>query len=174
MSGDTAQVTNYQLANMFNNEKAYNFVSPGTGYGYIDFPIYGIRVIILNAFSSEVDKGLNVNYGSAQTSWFNDVAMNLPTGYKAILFGHYYSSEFLSDIQNTSDIIAYIHGHNHTDQSTTINGINVIGCNWGCDSERDSKYGSVNIITVDTDLNKLFITEIGAGSDREFAFGSQE
>lgn len=99
-------------------------VSDSTGLNYyIDFDEFKIRLICLNSVS-----GYTYSYESATCTWLSDVALNLPTGYKVLVFTHVApvgawnynnttptNSATVQSALSNVDMMALICGHNHVD-----------------------------------------------------------
>lgn len=101
-------------------------VSDSTGLNYyIDFDEFKIRLICLNSVSS-----YTYSYESATCTWLSDVALNLPTGYKVLVFTHVApvgawnynnttptNSATIVNALSGVDTMAVICGHNHVDNT---------------------------------------------------------
>lgn len=82
------------------------------------------------------------------------------------------------DFAGAGDLVCCISGHNHTDQSKTVNG--VLHINTTCDAlYNDDGYGrtantvyeqAFDVFTVNTTTKHIYATRIGAGSDRSFGY----
>lgn len=80
----------------------------------------------------------------------------------------------------SAKIAAVIVGHVHSDQDTTLDGINIISTT--CDCIATNKYGgptmtagtdteeAFDIVQIDTENQKLYFTRVGAGQDRTFDY----
>lgn len=100
--------------------------STGLNY-YIDFDEFKIRLVCLNSVS-----GYTYSYDSATCTWLSNVALDLPTGYKVLVFTHVapvgawnYSnttptnSATVQTALSGVDTMAIICGHNHVDDTFT-------------------------------------------------------
>ena len=137
-------------------------------------------------------------YTSAIPSSVSDnvvsVLGSLPTGYKVLVISHVgiktdgtIDSSFqpiltaLDAMQANENVIGVISGHRHFDGSvTTSAGTNVIATT--CDarieysgSQLTRTIGTIteqafDVVQIDLSNRKIYLTRIGAGSDREFNF----
>lgn len=64
------------------------FGDVGRNYYYVDNTVQKMRYIILSIFTDESA----VDFSSAQQTWFANTALNLPSGYTAIVFAHHIAS----------------------------------------------------------------------------------
>ena len=80
---------------------------------------------------------------------------------------------------NAHELIGCFNGHTHYDKITVVDGITYVAIlNSECDAYRDSPsrtdgtYSKIayDVITVDPDNKKVYLTRIGAGSNREFTY----
>lgn len=99
-------------------------VSDSTGLNYyIDFDEFKIRLICLNSVSD-----YTYSYESATCTWLSNTALNLPTGYKVLVFTHVApigawnynnttptNSATVQSALSNVDMMALICGHNHVD-----------------------------------------------------------
>jgi len=146
-----------------------------SGYFYKDYDDYGIRIIVINAYEVPTEQSGtgNTNYdgagvSSAQKAWLN-TALN--TDKKVIVFGHTPNPTGLTSyLQNKSNLIAYIHGHEHQDSYVTNNGFRNIGVINAFGTSKLTRYYAFSVFTVDTENGILYETRIGTGSDRMFNF----
>ena len=112
------------------------FGDVGRNYYYVDNTVQKMRYIILSIFTDESA----VDFSSAQQTWFANTALDLPSGYTAIVFAHHVANvdhetgalTFPSYDQTICDIVdAYngngeiaclIGGHAHFDGLGATNG----------------------------------------------------
>lgn len=100
--------------------------STGLNY-YIDFDEFKIRLVCLNSVS-----GYGYSYDSATCTWLSNVALDLPTGYKVLVFTHIApvgawnynnttptNSATVQTALSGVDTMAIICGHNHVDDTFT-------------------------------------------------------
>ena len=111
--------------------------SPDHHYYYVDDPQLKIRFIVLAAYmESEAAMGTGTGtsaqggYTPEQVAWINDEALDIQTGYKAIVFTHYfyminqqtgaaslsYGGNILGMLNNNPNVIAVFQGHTHYDK----------------------------------------------------------
>lgn len=96
--------------------------STGLNY-YIDFDEFKIRLVCLNSVAS-----YGYTYDSATCTWLSNVALNLPTGYKVLVFTHVApvgawnynnttpaNSSTIANALSGVDTMAILCGHNHVD-----------------------------------------------------------
>lgn len=96
--------------------------STGLNY-YVDFDEFKIRLVCLNSVSD-----YTYSYESATCTWLSNVALNLPTGYKVLVFTHVApvgawnynnttptNSTTIVNALSGVDTMAVICGHNHVD-----------------------------------------------------------
>lgn len=96
--------------------------STGLNY-YVDFDEFKIRMVCLNSVAS-----YGYTYDSATCTWLSNVALNLPTGYKVLVFTHVApvgawnynnttpaNSSTVANALGGVDTMALICGHNHVD-----------------------------------------------------------
>lgn len=127
----------------------------------------GYNVIV--ATHAPITDQLNGGYNTALTNIIN--AYNSKT---SVSFGSY-TVDFSS---NTGVLICCISGHNHTDQSATVDG--VLHINTTCDAlYQDDGYNrtagtiyeqAFDVFNIDTPKRTIKITRIGAGNDRQFTY----
>ena len=119
----------------------------GRSYYYVDNKPQKIRYIILNVYANSANgEDASIYFEEAQQNWFRDVALNLESGWKAIVFTHvikeianttnvlYNVQGVTEEIYNICDnysgngeIVAIFAGHTHRDRIThTTSGIPVI------------------------------------------------
>ena len=110
-------------------------------YYYVDNPVQKMRYIILSVYAD----GSVGRFEQAQEDWLNNVALNLPSGYTAIVFAHYIASQdhetyektvspngqkIIDAVENyTGDgaVAVLLAGHTHWDLVyTSPNGTNVV------------------------------------------------
>ena len=107
------------------------------GYCYVDNPMKKMRYIILSVFD-KINGSVTMLFDSDQLSWFTNVALDMPDGYTAVVFGHYFASQpygtdtvtkpsdldalFAAVDANKSKIACLIAGHTHVDLVTQTDG----------------------------------------------------
>ena len=113
----------------------------GRNYYYVDNPMQKMRYIILNVY----DEGTVATFEAAQQTWLSDIALNMPSGYTAIIICHQVAyvnhntgvlsfnygagGEAIQNIVDSSSakIACILCGHTHFDGiGTTSGGIPVI------------------------------------------------
>ena len=130
----------------------YDNISNTKTYGYKDFPMYGIRLIILDSRIGDNRNGedpLNWGFDTDQISWLENVALD--TDYQVVIFSHMgvtkeYSvanyqpvngaivrEKIETFIANGGVVIGFFHGHTHWDhigQYSETNGFHEVstGC----------------------------------------------
>lgn len=108
-------------------------------YYYIDNQMLKMRYIILSVYADNGESAVT-DFGTAQQTWFRDVALNLPSGYTAVVFVHsmynvYYNNDTITinqfaqpiadivDAYNgAGEIACIIQGHTHVDGMTATTG----------------------------------------------------
>ena len=109
------------------------------GYYYVDNVMQKMRYIILSVYADN-GNGASAQFESAQKTWLQNEALNLPNGYTAVIFAHFLYSidydtgvatkasttdEILSVVDAYSgngEIACMIAGHTHVDGMTTTPG----------------------------------------------------
>lgn len=112
--------TRYQV--FVNPTRRVMYDSTGLNY-YIDFDEFKIRMVCLNSVS-----GYTYSYESATCTWLSNTALDLPTGYKVLVFTHVApvgawnynnttptNSATIQTALSGVDTMAIICGHNHVD-----------------------------------------------------------
>lgn len=114
---------------------------PGRSYYYVDNTAQKIRYIILNSYSNAGTDAV-ATFEQAQQTWFSNTALNLPSGWGAVIFIHgiyeigndrnpvrwkiqNVTDQVCSIIDNYSgsgEIIALFAGHAHRDKLTSTPG----------------------------------------------------
>ncbi len=183
--GDNA--TKYQYHMMMQShllDAVFNPDDPCACYYYYDCDHEKVRVIVLDSFTVEGDSA-TIKIDDDQLVWLYGTALDVEDGWTVIVFSHMFTDEltkacqifnafndrgtaygdyeFPNDI--TTHFVGVVHGHEHTDTSSTSAGFNIIGVTHAFNPQ-----GGVDIFTIDTDVMKLRETRIGYGSDREFDF----
>jgi hypothetical protein len=145
-----------------------------SGYFYKDYNDYGIRIIVVNAYevpTSQSGTG-NTNYDAPgvsqdQINWLEDA---LDTEMKVLVFGHPpvegLPSGLCNKMKNKTNLIAYIHGHQHQDTNTTYQGIHSIGVINAFGTSLNTKYYAFSVFTINTEDGHIYETRIGTGNDR--------
>lgn len=124
----------YYWMDMFNTNQIGN---NDRHYWYVDNPQKKLRYIILSAFQHmDSSPYVTTGYEQEQVNWLRDVALNMESGWGALIFTHYLRGKttLSSSIENVIDqysgngeIIAVIGGHTHWDYHTaTPGGVPVI------------------------------------------------
>lgn len=126
----------------------------------------GYSVIVVT--HAPITDQLNGGYSNALTTIIEAYAGNTTA-----TFGSY-----TVDFSNAGNLVCCISGHNHTDQSETVNG--VLHINTTCDANyNDDGYGrtvgtvteqAFDVFTINTETNHIYATRIGAGIDRSFSY----
>jgi len=171
---------------------------PGLPYYYTDYKEQGIRCIFLNAY----DNNEKVRYGfdRQQLKWLEAVLRKSPEHYVLLIFSHdaplarldYWSDEIrngdaLMDVleshqRNRNNILAYIHGHAHSDYVYTerLFPIVSIGCAKCEDMQEKKAEGFVtekrelgtmtqelwDILIVEPEKRQIEFVRFGAGKDK--------
>lgn len=129
----------------------YDAINRAKPYGYKDFPMFGIRLIVMDSRIGDVrgDSVQNWGYDSEQIAWLENTALD--TDYQVMIFCHMpLTKEYaVSNLQpvNGADVreilesfiagggtvIGWFHGHTHWDfigQHTEVNGFHEVstGC----------------------------------------------
>ena len=107
------------------------------GYYYVDNPMKKMRYIILSVFD-KIDGTVVLSFENEQLDWFTNVALDMPNGYTAVVFGHYFANQpygtdtvvkpndfttlFSVVDENKSKIACLIAGHTHVDLVTETDG----------------------------------------------------
>lgn len=98
--------------------------------------------------------------------------------YAGVSDNGYYAVSVNVDFTNAKgEFVGYIHGHNHTDNLHTSYGFNIIGTRCDAKEENDATLKaervigtiteqSFDVFTVNKAERKIYVTKIGAGSDR--------
>ena len=108
------------------------------GYYYVDNPMQKMRYIVLSVYD-EIGGTATFTFETAQKEWLQDMALNMPEGYTAVIFAHFlcgfdYDTGAVtvalnSDIESVVDgyngngvIACMLAGHTHIDGTTTTTG----------------------------------------------------
>ena len=131
-----AHETGSNLAYIYDSGKMNQNGNADRHYYYIDNHQKKIRYIIMSSFSEitpESDPAAGPGYESDQITWLSNVALNVESGWKILIFTHavYYmhmgtgaftdianNSDFLNAVNNYSgngEIVAIFQGHIHRD-----------------------------------------------------------
>lgn len=180
----------YMLLNN-HTEAVYDAAGAFDNYYYKDFNREKIRVIVLNQYVVKSGVLSNTNLGR-EYQWIARIALKgIPAGFKAIILGHssiadmehfnaivsafnaatsvtgtvggYGYSEDFSGI-GEKRLVAFIHGHAHSDTFVNDGGYLDIGVINGFCDEADlgsAKEYKFSVFTVDTDNSILYETRIG-------------
>lgn len=130
----------------------YDVMNGAKVYGYKDFPVFGIRLIMLDSRIGDDRNGedpLNWGYDTDQINWLENVALN--TDYQVAIFSHMgvtkeyavanyqpvngatVRNKIESFVSNGGVVIGFFHGHTHWDfigQYSQTNGFHEVstGC----------------------------------------------
>lgn len=170
----------------------------GTLWYYVDKKDIKLRILFLTSF----DPRENVRYGfpEEELSWVEQILADTPEGYSVLVFAHvpplpeihYWSDEIrngermieiLEDYHRTpgGHVLAYVHGHNHTDQIYRERAFPIIslGCNkceYFVDKKPDGAYTPErklytvtqdlwDVMVIDPEKKCIEFVRFGAGKD---------
>ena len=156
------------------------------------------KTIQINYYDNETQKVryIQFDYRLTSTAGVKSLITPLDSSWTVVLISHEYwepnavtppvisgRATFIGDILNdtyNATIACVLVGHVHRDIDTTVNGIPVIGCN--TDNYQMDVYGgpsmtrytdteqSFDVVQIDTVNKTIYMTRIGAGSDRSFTY----
>ena len=188
--------TEYNM--MFNvnlKDVVINENDPYGNYYYVDDKINKVRIIVLDAYYLYSDYS-NVNFGTEQTSWLYNNALDITElqDYSVVIFSHSYNrtceivdilkafndkgntyGDYTFDGSSNAKFVGLIRGHDHADTYSNADGYNVIGVTKAFSDASDigtDNEVALDIFTIDTDNDILYETRIGKGSSRSYSFGS--
>lgn len=179
-------ITKYQYylltQKLADNEVTRSSTDPYGAYYYKDYDELGIRIVVLNFYDREArDETLGYweagGLSTVQKTWLSETALN--TSNEVIVFCHWYNAELVNILKAFVDgggsLIAFIHGHSHTDQYDNSGGINNIGVRngFGITTEMNAdqkKSFAFSVFTVDTENKILYETRVGNGVSRSFSY----
>ena len=175
-------------------------------YFYVDDNPKRVRFICLNCQFYDGDDitattgQMTGNYGTEQLDWLENVALDLPSGYSAIIATHnpptaqtingntYYLSQISdgADLRSiiqasTADIIAIFAGHCHAD--AYVSGdlkCPIVTITSAVNTPYDADYSTrvlgtdtetvIDVVTINKKTRKINCTRLGYGSDREISY----